>query len=59
MTLLYTAAWVAIAASLPVLMAGAWMVQQQWRYRDRRLLTSAFFPRPPPASSDPEGRVSP
>ncbi|MEH2504283.1 cyclopropane fatty-acyl-phospholipid synthase-like methyltransferase [Bradyrhizobium sp. AZCC 1578] len=37
MTFLYPEAWLAIAASFPVLMAGAWVVQEQWRYRDCRL----------------------
>jgi hypothetical protein len=49
MTLSYPKVWEAIAASLPVLMAGAWVVRQQWRYRDCRLRTSPFFPRLPPA----------
>ncbi|KRQ95048.1 hypothetical protein CQ10_33405 [Bradyrhizobium valentinum] len=51
MTVLDLEALAAIAASLSALWpdGGAPPDARQWRYRDRRLRTSLFFPQPPPA----------
>ncbi len=50
MTILYLEALAAIAASLPVLIADEWMVQQRTG-RSGWVDTSTFFPLPPQARS--------